>query len=99
MHPGLTVDGPAQKTLSSSDIDEIVAVSSRRDIQQPLTHITVDAPGKAAVQGGDPQKTGDSQTDFRVQKVNGRWTVVRGSILQTTITRIDHPLHYGNEPE
>jgi hypothetical protein len=84
MHPGLTIEGAYEKTLTSQDIDEIVAVSAQRDIRQPLDVIRSVAPSVAEVESGGPEKTGDPTTSFKVKKMNGHWSVVPKSIIQGT---------------
>jgi hypothetical protein len=81
-YPSMGFAGQYCKQLTVDDIRQIVNLTrSRADIRKPVDQIVMEkGPDEAEVNSGNPQKTGDIGTSFRVQKRNGRWMIIEGSI-------------------
>jgi hypothetical protein len=80
--PGIQVVGD----LTVDDVRQITQLAqSRRDIRKPIYEIYVRGPGRADVSGGRPEKSRDPVTGFKVQKDNGRWKIIGGSVYQTEV--------------
>ena len=84
IHPQL--NGTDSIPVTKEDVRQMIELSySRRDIRQPIYRIDMEAPDQADVSGGRPQNSGDPVTGFKVQKRNGRWEIIEGSVYQTEV--------------
>ena len=85
--PSMVFEGQYTTQLTLDDVRQIVAIGkSRSDILKPIHKIWIEQPNEAKVQGGDPQRTGDPVTSFKVRKQNGHWRLIEKSLYTTKET-------------
>lgn len=69
------------RQLRVADVRQILDLANKRaDIRKPISAIYFTNSHHAEVTGGLARKSGDQQTEFEVQKKNGTWRIIRGSV-------------------
>jgi hypothetical protein len=87
--PSIAFHGKHAPQLTVDDVRQIVAIAkSRSDILKPIDVIEVGQPNEAEVESGNPQKSGDPLSNFKVRKENGHWKLIEKSVDTTNRTII-----------
>ena len=91
-YPSIDIYGPYAREWIVADVDQVVQLArARLDIKKPIDQIEVYKSGHARVKSGNPQNQGDPLTTFEVQKQNGQWVIVPGSVSTGAAIIGSHP--------
>ena len=83
-YPQLNVTGPYAGQLSEGEISEMVSVAQQHpEMLKPINTIDMETPDRAQVTGG--LAVSETQTVLKLQKKNGKWTIIKGSFYHPRV--------------